>query len=145
MISDDTLVHLNKEADDLVIQLLEDYVSFYNIKKKKATIDDEAGLGGVGGAKVVGDDALVSALVGEGDVPQVQDGGVLHHASGRTGRVVVIVLHLCVAKQLLVLTPRKGHWGAAAARGRAGETHVAAEDRDGRFRLHGDLGLRDVV
>lgn len=29
---------------------------------------------------MVGDDALVAALVGEGDVPQVQGGGVLHHA-----------------------------------------------------------------
>lgn len=56
---------------------------------------------------MVGDDALVAALVGESDAPQVQDGGVLHHASsrprrlGRTGAVtphVGEVLRLGVAK-----------------------------------------------
>lgn len=35
------------------------------------TIDDKAGLSGVGGAKVVGDDALVTALVSEGDMSKV--------------------------------------------------------------------------
>jgi len=116
------------------------------------TVDDKAGLVGVGGAEVVGDDALVPALVGEGDVAQVQDGGVLHHSVGRRGAAVAVVgahvgvvLRLAVAEQLLVLAPREGHRGAAAAGRRAGEAHVAAQDGDGGLRLHGDLGLREVV
>lgn len=104
---------------------------------------------------MVGDDALVTALVGKGDVPQVQDSGVLHHASTCTCRVrcsalvvsahVGIVLCLGVAKQLLVLTPSKGHGRGAAARGRTGETDVATEDCHCSFWLHGDLGLWKVV
>lgn len=104
---------------------------------------------------MVGDDALVAALVGEGDMAQVQDSGVLHHPSSCRGSVgccalvvsadVGVVLRLCVAEQLLVLTPREGHGGGAAARGRTGEMHVAAEDRHRSFWLHGDLGLWKVV
>lgn len=108
---------------------------------------------------MVGDDALITSLVGEGDVPQVQDGGVLHHASSsacasthriRRAAVVVsahvgVVLCLGVAEQLLVLAPRELHGGGAAAGGRAGETHVATEDRHRGFRLHRDLGLGKVV
>ena len=52
----------------------------------KPTINGEARLAGVGGAKVVGDDALVTALVGEGYAAQVQDGGVLHHAASARPR-----------------------------------------------------------
>lgn len=86
---------------------------------------------------MVGDDALVAALVGEGDVAQVQDGGVLHHArscprSLRRPRPmpphVGRVLRLGVAKELLILAPCKGHGGGAAAHGLTGETHVAAQD-----------------
>lgn len=104
---------------------------------------------------MVGDDTLVTALVGEGDVPQVQDSGVLHHASDCTRRIsrcalvvsahVGVVLRLCVAKWLLVLSPCKGHGGGAAARGSTGETNVAAEDRHCSFWLHCDLGLWKVV
>lgn len=86
---------------------------------------------------MVGDDALVAALVGEGDVPQVQDGGVLHHAGScprglrRTWAMtphVGGVLRLGVAKQLLILPPCKGHRGGAAAHGLTRETHVTAQD-----------------
>lgn len=122
---------------------------------KQHTVDNEARFAGVGGAKVVGDDALVAALVSEGDVPQVQDGGVLHHASACTRRLrcralvvsphVGEVLRLGVAEQLLVLPPGKRHRGRAAARCRASEVHVAAEDGHGGFRLHGNLRLRKVV
>lgn len=104
---------------------------------------------------MVGDDALVAALVSEGDVPQVQDGGVLHHASACTRclrrRTLVVSLHvgevlrLGVAEQFLVLPPGKRHRGGAAARRRAGEAHVAAEDGHGGFRLHGNLRLWKVV
>lgn len=52
----------------------------YNIKNK-CTVDSDAGLVRVGGAKVVTDDALVASLMIEGDVPKVKDGGVLHHSS----------------------------------------------------------------
>ena len=104
---------------------------------------------------MVGDDALVTALMCKGDVSQVQDGGVLHHASACTrhslrGALMVglhmgVVLRLGVLKQLLVLSPRKGHGGRAAACSRAGETHVAAEDRHRGFWLHRDLGLWKVI
>lgn len=104
---------------------------------------------------MVGDDALVTALVSKGDVPQVQDGGVLHHAasarSRRLGRTraatahVGEVLRLRVAKQLLILPPREGHRGGAAARSLTSETHVAAEDDHRGFGLRDDLGLGKVV
>lgn len=125
------------------------------ISQGQPTVDDDAGLAGVGGAKVVGDDALVASLVREGDSPQVQDGGVLHHASADAGHVgrgalvvslhMGVVLRLGVSEQLLVLAPREGHGGGAAARRRAGETHVAAEDRHRGFGLCCDLWFRDVV
>lgn len=103
---------------------------------------------------MVGDDALVPALVGEGDAPQVQGGGVLHHAASRPRRLgrawaatphVGGVLRLRVAEQLLILPPREGHGGGAAAGGLAGETHVAAEDNHGGFGLRDDLRLGKVV
>lgn len=104
---------------------------------------------------MVGDDALVTALVGEGDMPQVQDSGVLHHASTCPWRIrccalvvsahVGVVLRFSVAKQLLVLTPRKGHGGGAAACRRTGEMHVATKDCHRSFWLHGDLGLWKVI
>lgn len=85
---------------------------------------------------MVGDDALVTALVREGDVPQVQDGGVLHHTCSCPRRLrrawavtphVGEVLRLGVAEQLLILPPREGHRGGAAAHSLARETHVTAE------------------
>lgn len=102
---------------------------------------------------MVGDDALVTSFVGEGDMPQVQDGGVLHHASTyriRCAAVVVsahmgVVLCLGMAKQFLVLAPRKRHGGGAAARGRTGETHVTTKDRHRGFWLHCNLGLGKVI
>jgi len=137
------------------------------------TVDGEAGLAGVGGAKVVGDDALVAALVGEGHVTQVEDGGVLRHtvapgnssggrgARGRLGhgdgdRVTLRrgvgavggvgkVLGVAVAQQLLVLAPGEGDGRGAAAGCRAGEAHVAAQHRHRGLRLHRDLGLGEVV
>lgn len=86
----------------------------YSFRAWLRTVDSEAGLGRVGGAKVVGDDALVSTLVGEGHMTQVQNGGVLHHPPGLVHRPVVSaqvgeVLHLSMAEQLLVFAPGKGH------------------------------------
>lgn len=103
---------------------------------------------------MVGDDALVTALVGEGDVPQVQDGGVLHHAASRPRRLrrtraatphVGEVLRLCVVKRLLILPPGEGHRGGAAAGGLTSQTHVAAEDDHRGFRLRDDLRFGKVV
>lgn len=100
---------------------------------------------------MVGDDALVAALVSEGDAPQVQDGGVLYHAAAAAGglwsRPLVVgdVLHLGVVQDLLVLPPGEGHLRGAAAGHRAREAHVAAQDGHGGFRLHGDLRLGEVV
>lgn len=119
------------------------------------TIDNDAGLAGVGWTKVVGDDALVTALVCESDMPQVKNRGVLHHTSTHPWCIgcctllvcthVGIILYLSVPKQLLVLTPRKGHGGGAAARSRTGQFHVTTEDGDCGFWLHSDLGLRKVI
>lgn len=114
----------------------------------RPTVDDEARSAGVGGAKVVGDDALVAALVSEGDVPQVQDGGVFHHAAGHLrSRPLLVgdVLHFGVVQGLLVFAPGEGHWGGAAAGHCAREAHVTAQDGHRGLRLHRDLRLREVV
>ena len=131
--------------------------------RARLTVDSEAGLAGVGGAKVVGDDALVAALVREGDVAQVEDGGVLHHAvapdddvgggpsvGGVRGAVVGVVgpgrvLHVAVVQQLLVLAPGEGDGRGAAAGRRACEPHVAAQHRHRGGGLHRDLGLGEVI
>lgn len=63
---------------------------------------------------MVGDDALVAALVSEGDTAQVQDGGVLHHLPVLRAHVGE-VLHVGVGQDLVVLLPGKCHGGAAAA------------------------------
>lgn len=102
---------------------------------------------------MVGDDALVTALVRKRDAPQVQDSGVLHHTSAwrlrcRTPVVCVnvgVILRLSMPKQLLVLPPREGHGGRAAACGRAGQTHITTKNCDGGFGLHSNLGLGEVV
>ena len=117
---------------------------------------------------MVGDDALVAALVGKGRVAQVEDGGVLHHAvapdddvgggpgvSGGGGSLrgaVVVgvrrpgeVLHVPVGQQLLVLAPGEGDGRGAAAGGCAREAHVAAQHRNRGGGMHRDLGLGEVV
>lgn len=101
---------------------------------------------------MVGEDALVTALVCKSDAPQVQDSGVLHHFSScpwcdalAWSVHVGVVLHLCVPQQLLILAPHKGHGGGAAAYNSADETHVAAEDGRRALRLDGDLGFEQVV
>lgn len=100
---------------------------------------------------MVADDALVTALVRKGDVAQVEDGRVLRHACGGGGGAlglsahVGVVLRLGASQRLLVLAPGEGHGGRAAAGGRAGESHVAAEDRRAGFRLNGDLGFGKVI
>lgn len=114
----------------------------------RPTVDNEAHFAGVGGAKVVGDDALVAAFVGEGDAPQVQYSGVLCHcAAAPRSRPLVMgdVLHLGVAEDFMVLAPGEGHWRGAAAGYPARETHIAAQDGDSGLRLHGDLRLGEVV
>lgn len=78
------------------------------------TVHSEPGFLRVGGAKVVGDDTLVAALMPKTDTTEVQDGGVLHHLSIlRTD--VGEVLHVSIGQNLVVLLPSKGHRGAAAA------------------------------
>lgn len=100
---------------------------------------------------MVGEDALVTPLVCKIDTPQVQDSGVLHHFSCAWRDALAwclhvgVVLHLCVAEQLLILTPHKGHGGGAAAYNRADESHIAAEDGRRALWLDGDLGLEQIV
>lgn len=105
---------------------------------------------------MVGDDALVTTLVGKSDAAQVENRSVLHHASSSCARQiwcrglvvsthVGVVLHLSVTKELLVLAPGKGHGGGAAAGSCTGETNVTAEDCHCGFRLYGDLRLGEVV
>lgn len=113
-------------------------------KQLPLTINGEAGLVGVGGAEVVGDDALVAALVREGDVPQVQDGGALHHLPV-LGPHVREVLDLGVVQHLVVLLPGKHHGGAAAAGGQAGEADVLAKDSHRRLGLDDDLWLGEII
>lgn len=63
---------------------------------KAPTVDDEPGLAGVGGAKVVGDDALVTTFVCKGDLSQVQDCGVLRYASSSNCRVGPVASMVCL-------------------------------------------------
>ena len=110
----------------------------------KPTVDAEAGFVRVGGAEVVGDDALVFPLLLEGDVSEVKDSGVFHHATV-AGAHMGEVLHLSLTKRLLVLAPREGHGGAAAAGRRAGQTHILAQHRCCLHRVNRDLGLGQIV
>lgn len=82
------------------------------------TVDGEAGLAGVGGAKVVGDDALVAALVGEGHVTQVEDGGVLHHT----------------------VAPGDSSGGGGGGGGRGTRGRLGRDDDGGRITLRGGVG-----
>lgn len=113
-------------------------------KQFPLTINSESSLVGVGGAEVVGDDALVAPLVCEGDVPQVQDGGALHHLPV-LGPHVRKVLDLSVVQHLIVLLPGKHHGGAAAAGGQAGEADVLAKDGHCRLGLDDDLRLGEII
>lgn len=108
------------------------------------TINSESSLVGVGGAKVVGDDALVSALVGKGDVAEVQNGGVFHHLAilrPHMGKV----LNLSIMQHFVVFLPRKHHGGAAAAGSRARETDVLPKDGHRGLRLDDDLRLGEII
>lgn len=93
---------------------------------------------------MVGDDALVLPLTGEGHTVQPQDGGVLHHLAS-LGPEVSIVLHFCVLQQLVVFFPSESHRGVAAAGSRAGKTHVGAFYRRLRFWLNRDLGFGEII
>lgn len=93
---------------------------------------------------MVGDDALVAAFVGEGDVAEVQDGGVLHHLPVLRPHVGK-VLNLGVVQHLVVLLPRKHHGGAAAAGSRASEADVLAEDCHRCLGLDDDLRLGEII
>ena len=104
----------------------------------------ELGLVRVGGAEVVGDDALVAALVREGEAAQVQDGGILHHLPVLRAHVGE-VLHVGVGQRLVVLLPGERHRGAAAAGGRAGEADVLAHHVCDGLWLSDDLGLWQVI
>lgn len=108
------------------------------------TVHSEPGLVRVGGAEVVGDDALVAALVPESDTAEVQDGGVLHHLPVLCPHVGK-VLHVGVGQDLTVLLPGKGHGGAAAAGCRAREPDVPAHHGHRRLRLGDDLWLWNVL
>lgn len=108
------------------------------------TVDSELGLAGVGGAEVVGDDALVAAFAGEVDAVQPQGGGVLGDVA-RQGAHVRLVAHLTLAQRLVVLLPGEGHGRVARAGRRAHERHVGPPQRRLRLRLHRDLRLREVV
>lgn len=89
---------------------------------------------------MVGDDTLVSALVPESDMAEVQDGGILHHFPVLCPDVGE-VLHVSIDQDLIVLLPGKGHRGAAAAGCRACEPDVLAHHRHGRLRLGDNLWL----
>lgn len=99
---------------------------------------------GVSGAKVVGDDTLVTPFVGKGDVPEVQNGGVLHHLAILCSHVGK-VLNLGIIQHLIVLPPRKHHGGAAAAGGRASEADVLPEDSHCCLWLDDDLWLGEII
>lgn len=64
---------------------------------------------------MIGDDALVAALVLELDVAQMEDGCVLHDSCSVSGGGVGKILHVGVRQRLLVFPPREGHGRAAAA------------------------------
>mgnify|MGYP007134239872 CR=1 FL=1 len=93
---------------------------------------------------MVGDDALVSALVLEAEAAQVQDGGVLHHLPVLRAHVGE-VLHVGVGQRLVVLLPGERHRGAAAAGSRAGEADVLAHHGCDGLWLGDDLGLWQVI
>lgn len=110
------------------------------------TVDSELGLGGIGGAEVVGDDALVFALAGRFHMAQLQCGGVLSNLApiARLGPEMSLVVNLGVVQNLVVLLPREGHGRVAGAGGRAHEGHVGALDGRLRLGLHRDLRFGEI-
>lgn len=93
---------------------------------------------------MVGDDTLVSALVGKGDVAEVQNGGVLHHLTILRPHVGK-VLNLSIMQHFVVFLPRKHHGGAAAAGSRARETDVLPKDGHCGLWLDDDLRLGEII
>lgn len=93
---------------------------------------------------MISDDALIAAPMAETDMAQEQDGGVFHHHA-IPGTDVSEILHLRLVQDFVVLLPRKGHGGTAAAGCRAGKADVLAEDRDSSFWLNYDLGLGEIL
>lgn len=110
------------------------------------TVDSKFGLDGVGGAKVVGDDALEFSLAGRFHMAQLQRGGVLGHLApvARLRSEMSLVVNLCVVKHLVVLLPGEGHGRVAGAGGRAHKGHVGAFDSRLRLRLHCDLRFGEI-
>lgn len=93
---------------------------------------------------MVGDDTLVTPFVGEGDMPEVQSGSVLHHLAILCPHVGE-VLNLSIVQHLIVFLPCKHHGGAATARGQASETDVLPKDSHGCLRLDDDLWLGEII
>lgn len=93
---------------------------------------------------MVGDDTLVTPFMGEGDMPEVQNGGVLHHLTILCPHVGK-VLDLSIVQHLVVFLPRKHHGGAATAGGRARETDVLPKDSHRRLGLDDDLRLGEII
>ena len=93
---------------------------------------------------MVGDDTLVTAFVGEGDMPEVQNGGVLHHLTILCPHVGK-VLNLSIVQHLVVFLPRKLHGGAATAGGQASETDVLPKDSHCCLGLDDDLRLGEII
>lgn len=73
-------------------------------------MNSKFGLGGIGGAEVVRDDALVFALAGRFHMAQLQCGGVLGNLApvARLRSKMSLVVNLCI-QYLIVLLPSKGH------------------------------------
>lgn len=93
-------------------------------------MDSEFGFGGIGGAKVVGDDALVFALAGRFHMAQLQCGRVLGNLAPIAGlrSEMSLVVNLCVVQHLVVLLPGEGHGRVTGAGCRANEGYVGAFD-----------------
>lgn len=94
------------------------------------TVDSKFGLGGIGGAEVVGDDALVFALAGRFHMAQLQCGRVLSNLApiACLRSKVSLVVNLCIVQHLIVLLPGKGHGRVTGAGCRAHKGHVGAFD-----------------
>lgn len=74
-------------------------------------MNSKLGLGGIGGAEVVGDDALVFALAGRFHMAQLQCGGVLGNLApiACLRSKMSLVVNLCIIQYLVVLLPCEGH------------------------------------
>lgn len=105
------------------------------------TVNGEPGPVGVVGAKVVGHHALVTSLIGEVDIEEVQHCGVDQLAFLVAG----VVLYLGTVKHLAVLPPRCAHWRVAAAQRHAAQGHVVAAQDHRCLGMSGDPRLGEVV